>query len=288
MVSQANQTTNRKMTLLELLDRYTAAVECSPRYVESLRRSVRKAQGKSLSDVRQLAPEPFNLFISSLALSPVTVANIRRELLTLWRYAHDEGLTEAQPTRIRKVKTQPRPPVCWTKPELERLWRCATDDQTRISSRCDVRRCQVLPGWIAISYDTGMRFGDVHALTASNVQRGFVVTTAAKTAKPLVRQMSPAAIDEATKLIALSPDGTLFSWCLPRRRALLMWRAFLDEHGFEGSSKWLRRCAATQVAKEKGAAAATALLQHSHPSLVIRHYIDQTQFDAPDAPPPIS
>jgi hypothetical protein len=178
--------------------------------------------------------------------------------------------------------------VCWTKAELERLWCCAKDDQTLIGKRLPIRRCDVLPAWISISYDTGLRFGDVHELKTTSIMRGFVVTTANKTGKELVRQLSPMAIREAAQLAKLSPDGSLFTWCLPRKRALKTWRAFLDEHNFGGSSKWLRRCAATQLAMGHGNAAATALLQHSHPSLVIRHYIDQTQFAAPEAPPPIS
>lgn len=279
---------NRKMTLLDVLDRYVAAVECSPRYAESLRRTVRKAEASGLQKICQLTPDGVNAMLAGLTLSPVTVGNIRRELLTLWRYAHEEGWTDEYPSRIRKVKSRGKPPVCWTKPELERLWQCAKEDQTLVSARRSVRRCDVLPAWIAISYDTGMRFSDVHAMHTQNILRGFVVTTAAKTGKQLVRQLSPLAIKEATQLSRLSPDGSLFLWCLPRRRALLMWRSFLDQHGFDGSSKWLRRAAATQLAMGKGAAAATALLQHSHPSLAIKHYIDQTQFAAPDAPPPLS
>jgi integrase len=186
------------------------------------------------------------------------------------------------------VKARGKPPVCWTKEELERLWQCAKSDKTPVSSRLTIRRCDVLPAWIGISYDTGMRFGDVHGMHAKSIMRGFVVTTAAKTGKQLVRQLSPLSIKEAVQLSNLSPDGSLFLWCLPRRRALMMWRAFLDEHGFGGSSKWLRRCAATQLAMGHGNAAATALLQHSHPSLVIKHYIDQTQFAAPASPPPLN
>jgi integrase len=288
MVSQAEHLTIANMTLINLLERYQASVECSPRYAESLRRTVRKAEANGLLKIRQLATDRVNDFLSSLTLSPVTIGNIRRELLTLWRYAYEEGLTESQPTRIRKVRAPLKPVVCWTKPELERLWECAKDDETRVSTRLQVCRRDVLPAWIAISYDTGMRFGDVHGLKASSILRGFVVATASKTGKQLVRQLSPLAIKEAAQLSRLSPDGSLFAWCLPRRRALKMWRQFLDEHGFGGSSKWLRRCAATQLAMGHGNAAATALLQHSHPSLVLKHYIDQTQFSAPAAPPPIS
>lgn len=279
-------TPNSQMTLHDLLRRYTEAVECSPRYVESLQRTVRKAQGSGVVDIRQLAPETVNSFLASLQLSPVTVGNIRRELLTLWRWAYEEGLTQVHPSRVRRVKAKSKPVVCWTRDELLRLWECARADQTPISSRVQLRRCDVLPAWIAIAYDSGVRFGDVHSLHWQNIVRGFLVITAHKTGKQVVRQLSQPAVYEATRLAGMSPDGSLFLWCLPRRRALNMWRAFLDQHGFRGTSKWLRRAAATAVEmQERGAA--TAFLQHSSPHLAIRHYLDQTQLMAPPSPPPI-
>jgi integrase len=275
-------------TLPSLLDRYQMAVEVSGRYAESLRRTVRKAESSGLVNVCQLSAEPVNRMLAGLRLSPVTVGNIRRELLTLWRYAYEEGLTETPPARVRKIKAVPAPPVCWTKSELERLMQLASSDETPISSRVQARRCDVLPAWIGINYDTGMRFGDVLTLAAHHIRHGCVMTTAHKTGKPLVRALSAKTLAAIMMLQKLSPDRTLFLWCIPRRRALMMWRQFLDQHGFQGSSKWLRRSAATQVALGGGGtAAATALLQHSHPSLAIRHYIDQSQFGVPAGPPPI-
>lgn len=275
------------MSLDELLRLYLVAVEVGPRYAESLRRTVRKAQASGLLEIRQLSPDAVNSFLAGLSLSPVTIGNIRRELLTLWRWAYEERITEAQPTRIRKVKARSAPPVCWTREELHRLWEAAKSDETLVSSRVQLRRCDVLPAWISIAYDSGMRFGDVLSLQSTQIVRGFVVRVAAKTGKQLVRQLSPVAIYEATRLVQMSPDGSLFSWFLPRRRALLLWRTFLDQHGFRGSSKWLRRAAATAVEmRERGAA--TAFLQHSSPHLAVRHYLDQTQLMAPMAPPPIA
>lgn len=277
-----------EMTVRSLLDRYQVSVEISVRYRESLLRTVRKAESSGLMNICQLTPEPVNRMLAELRLSPVTVSNIRRELLTLWRYAYEEGLTETPPARVRKVKAVPAPPICWTKSELERLMQLAHSDQTPISSRVQARRCDVLPAWIGINYDTGMRFGDVLTLQSHHIRHGCVMTTAHKTGKPLVRSLSARTMAAIMTLQKLSPDRTLFLWCLPRRRALMMWRQFLDQHGFQGSSKWLRRSAATQVALGSGGtAAATALLQHSHPSLAIRHYIDQSQFGVPVAPPPI-
>ena len=276
----------KTLTLLDLLSRYSAAVEIGDRYAESLRRTVRKCESSGLVEVCQLAPDAVNLMLAELPLSQTTKANIRRELMTLWRFAYDTGLTDVYPARVRKIRAAQTPVECWTKDDLVRLLLAAEDDKTPISRRVQARRCDVLPAWIGIGYDTALRFGDVHALTASNIRNGFVVTTARKTGKPVVRAISHDTQQAVGKLLELSPDRTLFKWCLPRRRALLMWRAFLDKHGMAGSSKWLRRAAATQI-EMQSRGLASELLQHSHPTLAYRHYVDATQLAAPPAPPPI-
>lgn len=279
-------TRTSEMTLHDLLDRYLCAVEASPRYIESLRRTVRKAKANGLVYLRQLAPDPVNSWLSGLPLSATTRHNIRREILTLWRFAYDQGLTETPPLRIRRISPSRKPPQAWTMDSLRRMLELAEQDETPISSRVQLRRCDVLPAWIGIGYDTGIRFSDALALTADNIRNGCVAITARKTGKPLVRRLSQETLDAVGRLLDMSPDGTLFSWALPRRRAILMWRAFLKQHRINGSSKWLRRSCATQVhLAEKGAA--TDYLQHSSPLLAMYHYIDASQAGVPAPPPPI-
>lgn len=274
------------MSLRDLLDRYMCAVEVSPRYAESLLRTVRKAEASGLQKICQLTPDAVNKFLAALPLSNTTRHNIRRELLTLWRYAHDCNLTDVYPARVRKIRPTYAPVEAWTHGQLERLLEAAEKDETVVSRRTGLRRCDVLPAWIGLGYDSGMRFGDVHSLTEKNLRNGHVAVVAKKTGKPLVRALSKTTCKHAATLLEQSPDGSLFRWALPRRRAILLWRKFLDEQGLRGSSKWLRRSAATQVERlERGAA--TAFLQHSHPSLAARHYNDATQLLPPPSPPPI-
>lgn len=274
------------MTIAEVLDRYLCSVEASSRYIESLRRTVRKAQASGLVYLRQLAPEAVNSWLSRLPLSQTTRHNIRRELLTLWRWAYDGGLTEVPPLRIRRISPARKPPQAWTMEGLRKMLSLAEQDEKPISSRVKLRRCDVLPAWIGVGYDSGLRFGDILSLTTDNIRNGCVAVTASKTGKPLVRRLSDTTVAAVERLAALSPDGTLFAWALPRRRAILMWRSFLKEHKLAGSSKWLRRSCATQVhLREKGAA--TDYLQHSSPMLAMYHYIDASQAGVPAPPPPI-
>lgn len=275
------------MQLADLLNTYVAFRETSHRYRESLLRTVRKAQAIGLLEICQLTPANVNAFLNSLTVGSTTKSNIRRELLTLWRYAFEEGLTDVQPVRITRIRPKHSPPQAWSLPELSRLLACAEKDRTPVGGSTDMRACDLLPAWIGIAYDTGLRFGDVLSLHAGNIRNGCVSVTASKTGKPLVRRMSDATESAVHVLLKKSADTSLFSWALTRRRAIKVWRAFLDRHGFDGSSKWLRRSCATYV-ERKQPGAATRYLQHSHPALAPKHYLDETLFDIPDGPPPIT
>lgn len=283
---ESTLTRNTEMTIHDLLDRYVAAVECSPRYEESLLRTVRKAKDSGLKTVCQLLPERVNKFLADLDLGQTTRHNIRRELLTLWRFAHERGLTEVYPARVRKVRAAFAPPVTWELDRLERILAAAESDEAPVSSRISLRRCDVIPAWAGIAYDSGLRFADIHGLSKRHFRNECVAVTAAKTGKPLVRVLSEQTQHDVARLFLHSPDGTLFKWALPRRRAFLMWRAFLDQHGFGGSTKWFRRAAATAIEQIKPGSA-TDFLQHSNPMLVRRHYLDATQAAIPMSPPPI-
>lgn len=277
----------KKMPLEDLLVAYAASRECSAAYRNSLARTLRKAGSVGLLSVADLAPPLVNKFLASLSSrSSVTRANIRRELLTLWRYAFEERLTEEPPLRVMKIKARGKAPQAWSMDELGRMLDCAESDKTFIGGMVDMRICEYLPAWILIAYDSGIRFADVHSLRVDEIRNGFVCKVAAKTGKSLVRPLSPEAIKLAQALIARSPDGSLFQWFLTRRRAFVAMKGFVDRHGFRGSSKYLRRSCATYIEATRPGEA-SRYLQHSQPNLVARHYLDESLLAVPSGPPPI-
>jgi len=284
---ESSLTKNIGMTLTELLDRYTAANECSRRYVESLSRTVKKAESSGLKKICQLSSDAVNKFLAELPLGPTTRHNIRRELLTLWRFAYEERLIEAYPGRIRRIRPAYGVVRAWTPSQLLSMLSLAREDQTPISKRCGLRRCDVLPCWLLVNYDTGLRFSDVLTLSEDSLSNGCVVVAERKTGKVVTRRLKPETEREVCQLLKYSPDGTLFQWLMPRRRAFLVWRAFLDANKFGGSTKWFRRSAATQVHKEKRGAA-KEFLRHSAEHLQYRHYIDMSQIDEGVSPPELS
>jgi integrase len=276
------------MLLADLLDTYLSEREASPRYIESLNRTVRRAREFDLLDTSQLIPEKVNEFLTKLPLAAVTRANIRRELLTLWRFAFEHSYTDVPPLRVCRIKATPPPPRAWSLDTLRQLLAAAEKDARPVSRRCPgLLWRDILPCWIVVGYDTGLRFSDLLHLHGSNIVNGCVICTAQKTGKFTVRAISPAGLDCASRLLGKSPDGTLFRWALPRRRALRKWKEFLLEQGVVGSSRWLRRSGATYVEiNRKGEA--QRFLGHSNAALANRHYLDQTlTMDVPESPPPL-
>lgn len=276
----------RTMSLRDLLAAYIATNACGRRYIESLRRTVKKAEDSGLSETCQLDSERVNKFLVGLSCGPTTRHNIRRELLTLWRWAYDEGMAEVYPARVRKIRPAYSAPEAWQFGELQSILAKAEADMRPVSRRVKLVRSDVLPAWIGLAYDSGLRFTDIHGMTERHFRNGCVVISASKTGKPAVRQLSEKTQGDVARLFTFSPDGTLFKWFLPRRRAFLMWRSFLDANGFGGSTKWFRRAAATQIEMLKPGEA-TWFLQHSDPQLARRHYIDISQVHTPMAPPPL-
>lgn len=275
------------MNLTDLLAAYVGGRDCGGRYRESLNRTVRKMLDAGIVSVDDLTAEHLNnLLVGLSSLSSTTRQNIRREALTLWRYAFEERLTDEPPLRVLRVRSAPKPTQAWSMPTLSRMLECAEKDETVVSVGFKKNVCDFLPAWITIAYDSGLRFHDVHELHIDQIRDCVVVGTAHKTGKTFIRPLSEYSCQQAKQLAELSPDGTLFRWFLTRRRAFLCMAAFRERHKFVGTMKYLRRSCATM--KEKATpGSARAYLQHGDGATTVRHYIDESLLAVPEGPPPI-
>ena len=275
------------MLIVELAAQYAAQVSAASGYAANLARTARRFGVYGISQVRQLTADGVNKALQSMPVTPQTRHNIRRELLTIWKFAYESQLTDTPPLRLHRIKVKPRPVEAWSMGMLERLLAAAGKDHTPVSRRVpQVTRSMVLPAWIGLGFDTGLRFADIHELTIRSFRNNCVAVSANKTGKVTIRPLSDDTADEVATLFKHSPDGTLFKWALPRRRAFVLWQTFLAEHKVTGSSKFLRRSCATYVHK-KSPGRASDYLSHSDPKLVWRHYLDQTLLDMPEGPQPI-
>jgi integrase len=186
--------------------------------------------------------------------------------------------------RIKQIR---RPPTAWSRETLLKILEAAENDERPICYlRPNVRWKHALPAWIAISYDTGLRFTDVLNLRASDIRNGCVTVNAHKTGKATVRRLSAYGLKRVAILAKHSPDGTIFRWAMTRRRAFNKWRSFLDELGLDGYPRWFRRSSATYV-ERKRPGSAPQFLDHSNPALARLHYIDQTLLELPEGPEPL-
>lgn len=274
------------MRLSTVLDHYLAEREVAVKYQKLLAATVRRLEDSGVKNVFQLTPDRVNSFLSKLPVGQTTRSNIRRMTLGLWRHAFESGFTNEPPRRIRRIPPARVVVRAWSKEEVENLLGLAERDETPISRRFPkLQRRHVFPAWILLAWDSGMRFSDVHLLTRRDIRGGCVAVTASKTGKVTVRKLSTPCLQAISSLPA-SPDGTLFQWAMPRRRAFVHWRAFLDAHGIEGSSKYLRRGGATNV-ERKQRGAASAFLGHTDPRLAPRFYLDQTLLDVTIGPDPL-
>lgn len=272
------------MLLTDLVEQYCLERAASANYRSSLLRTVRRAQHGGIRTTCQLSVENVCRFLVSVDVGQTTKSNYRRELATLWRYAFSLGLATDGWDRLPRIPPQFAPPEAWSMEAMQKLLNAAELDKTPISTRCELRRCDVIPVWARLGYESGLRFSDIHQLTQRNFRDGCVIRYAAKTSKLCVRELTLETQQSVARLFALSPDGTLFRWFLPRRRAFLLWRKFLDQHALGGSSKWLRRTAATFIEIDKPGMA-SRWLDHSSERLARTHYIDPTKVVSGIKPP---
>jgi integrase len=275
------------MLLAQAVDAYLDEHEVSRLYAAGLRRQVRKLAAAGVTKVSDLTAQSLNAFLAALPLSQTSRANARREICTIWRFCHEQGWTEEFPARVRRIRCRPQPPQAWSYPTLSAVVKSSLQDQRSVSNRLrDLRYCDVIPAWASIGWETALRFGDIHSLRHSDFRNGCICVVAQKTGKPTVRKISDQTFNLCSALLKRSPDGTLFAWAIPRRRAFVMWREFLDGHKIKGSSKWLRRSSATWVdGKNPGAAA--RFLGHDSYATTQRFYLDAAMLETPEPPPPL-
>lgn len=265
---------------------YINSRSLNEQYAKTLARTALRAQEFGIkSDC--IDDKIVNKFILTLSsdLSLVTKSNIRRELLTLWRYAYEMDICKNPPRHVARVHTQQQVVEAWSVTEISDILSIAKKDTTEIGGTTRMRICDYLPAWIRIGYETGMRHGDILSLNATELRNGCVCKSANKTGKSLVRKIESETQVLAQNLLARSPDGTVFLWFLTRRRSFTSMKDFLNRHHIRGTGKYLRRACATAIANDSPARA-SAYLQHSKESL-LKHYVDESLLDVPDGPPPI-
>lgn len=219
------------------------------------------------------------------SVSAITVANERRQALTLWRWAWEEGLVDQAPRGVMKVKAPLRPVQAWTMADCRALVKGAESFfGNRLRNGADLGK--FLQCWVLLAYETGARYGDIFAWKADNFVLGSVAWVTSKTGVPCTRHLSQKAIDLVSEMLKGSTNGTVLGWVCCRRQSFRFMRRLIAAANLpKGSGRWLRRSAATHLEMNQPGKAQW-FLAHKTAGLAARHYLDQSQLVSDGLRPP--
>lgn len=238
------------MLLSQLLREYALERDLSAGWVEQLNIAV-GLFGRFLARearLNDLAPTPVNAWllwlIESRKSQRRTVKNKRDALLTLWRAAYEDGLTELPPLRVRRVKVPQSIPTAWDLDELGRALRSARQLGGAFR-RSRMPRNRVMPGWILAGWWTGLRFADVYQLRWDAFDlRWRGVIRQSKSGKPQPIMLHPDAVEAIEPLRAYGSQF-IFRDLACRDGYIDAFRELLEAVGLTGGSQKLRRSAGT-------------------------------------------
>ena len=200
-----------------------------------------------------------------------TANNKRSVLITLWRFAAEEGLRSDLPPTIRRAREEQSLPQAWTLEQIHRALKSARQARTHRSGWGPVH-------WVAlihVCYATASRIGAVAKLPRSAFDGRYLRTpsTAAKSRRELIHRLPDACVQALNEMLRSHPrpsDDRLF--CCPYEavhggiqeafRRHVMRRAGLNgevDRIFHG----IRRHTYTVVADKLGFEAAGAIAGHT-------------------------
>lgn len=239
------------------------------------------------ADTRDFRDATVNRWLADLCSangrSKTTLANKRRQLLTLWRAAWMDGKVREPPKRVRVIETPPPQPTAWSKSDVKRLLAAAGREPGIM--RCGVKRRDFWRAFVLVGYYSGLRLGDICRLRADQINSsGMVLVRQHKTGAMVLCRLRRDAL-ESLRRIASPKRERIIGGCLCRRRIMKQFRGVVASAGLNGGTKMLRRTGATLV--ELGTpGAAMAFLGHKTPGLAYRHYVDATAVQRHKPTPP--
>ena len=256
---------------------YTAGRILASEYEKNLARVARNCQ--------HLSAEKINGYLKTrlTQVSAKTVANERAMILILWRWAYDQQMVDHFPRGVLRIKVPSRPVRAWTIAQCQTAVKRASDDHEKFM-RCGVERALFLKCWILLGYATGARFKDLWQMTEENLEGSVLRYSQNKTGNAVTVHLPDNCLEAVNSMLRKSPDGTILGWVCKKRRAMRLMKAHLQNCKLTGSSKWLRRSAATHV-EMTSPGNARAFLGHKTPTMV-RFYLDMGQLmqDVPQPP----
>lgn len=256
---------------------YTAERILASEYEKNLARVARNCQHLSVEKINEYLKDRLN------QVSAKTVANERAMILILWRWAYDHQMVDGFPRGVVKIKVPTKPVRAWTISQCCTVVKQSEEEAARFM-RCGASKALFLRCWLLLGYATGARFKDLWQMSQEHLDGSVLRYSQNKTGNAITVHLPDNCLDAVQSMLALSPDGTILGWTCKKRRAMRIMKAHLQACKLAGTSKWLRRSAATHV-EIASPGKARAFLGHKTPTMV-RHYLDMGQLmqDVPQPP----
>ena len=264
-LTQIHKISDNNMTVRQFAEAYALQSGASPGYREQL-----VVMAKRLPwGVADLTVANIDAYLTNALghLAASTVHNHRRMLSTLRRAALRDGLLVDDCTRpIRRVKHTLPMVRAWTHDEMRTLLAVASE-MPGGTLYCPHRI--LLPAWILVGYSSGLRLGDLLAITYDSLRGDRLATVLQKTRQQHVVVLDGNALESIRSLPRRGPK--IFGGLVGRSRIIVAMRSLVKRAGLTGSGKYLRRSSATYA--QLAGMDATGHLGHLTPGMK-RHYLD--------------
>jgi len=279
------------ISLYALIDRYAENHEegLSKGAKDQLRWAVGAWQrwaGKPLT-TDDFQRETFNGYVDWLKENRAadTVRTRRGNLLTLWRFAFEEGLTDNAPRKIRRLKKRRTIPTAWTPEEVDHLLEMA-DQATGRFATTQIPRDVFWRSLILTAWDSALRLGDLLALERTAIVGEKIVVRQSKTGDDVLVMLRPQTLAEIERCCADPPRRLIWPlWCRRDQFYVAFGRLVSDAKIRPGTFKWIRRASITAVERQQRGAG-TQHAGHRTRAVTEANYIDPRQLDEDRPQPP--
>lgn len=219
----------------------------------------------------------------SQTVAPQTARSKRRQILSLWRGAVDDGLLDPVTLlrRVRPVRCPHKAPVAWTPEEIDRL--VAACKSIPRWHRCGLRRSEWWALAIRVAYDSGLRWEDqMFRLRVDHVNPdGYIAWTQHKTGRVVVSSLSDRTRAALAASLERCPRDLVTPWIGSHETFSDQVRTLARKAGIRpGTWKWLRRAGATDCEIQEPGAAARHLGHAPGSNLAYISYVDPAQVAA--------
>lgn len=276
------------MTLMRYVEDFLNARDVSNAYARLVRtrcRSLARFSRRSIkvSELDSTLVNEWLVRLSSDGFKPHTVDGYRRNILVVWRAAHEDGLAQNAPLRIRKVKVPRQLVSAYTMDEIRRLLAAAA--QLKGRQRNGNRRADFWQALIHGAYSTALRSSDLllcfrHQLNSD----GVATIIQSKTGYVHRVRFSKQTLEFANRLN--DQNGLLLPW--PYRKDAIQPRFQVIKRlaGIKrGSLKWIRRSAASYAERDQFGAGAR-MLGHRGDEVFREFYCDNSIAGSKPPEPP--